>query len=68
MWAVVAGAVKGFGFTVEEILYEVSFANLILMGATLPSYDSGTRGNDEKAINADDPRNREAVRNFFENI
>lgn len=63
-----AGAVKGFGFSVEYALYDISYANLILMGATLPTYDSKAKdGNhgDGDIINAEDPRNREKVRQIF---
>ncbi len=64
-----AGAVKGFGFSVEYTLYDISYANLILMGATLPTYDSGKakdgRNGGEDTINAEDPRNKDKVRQFF---
>lgn len=63
-----AGAVKGFGFSVEYALYDISYANLILMGATLPTYDSKAkdgRSGGEDIIDAEDPRNKDKVRQFF---
>lgn len=50
----------------------MSYANLILYGAVLPSYESETK-NKKKAdeepqhiIKADDPKNRDEVRKFFD--
>lgn len=55
--------------SIEYVLYEMSYANLILYGATLPSYKKkkdgkggkGGKGNDEETISADDPRNNERI-------
>lgn len=55
----------------EYVLYDLSYANLILLGATLPSYDSeknkASRKNEE-VIKAEDPRNKEKVRQFFKSV
>lgn len=51
--------------SIEYVLYEMSYANLILYGATLPSYNKkGRKGgheNNGETINADDPRNNEKI-------
>lgn len=65
----VAGIIKGFNFTMDYVLYELSYANMIMLGAVLPSYDS--KRNKEKrqdVINASDPRNKDKVKAFFDNI
>jgi hypothetical protein len=64
--------VKGFKFPLDYALYDLSYANLILLGATLPSYDSeknkkSSRG-DGEVIKADDPKNREKVKQFFNSV
>ena len=61
----------------------MSYANMVLYGAVLPSYRSKDRnekdgkggkrgkrkgGGKEEVIRADDRRNKEKVRQFFENI
>lgn len=53
--------------TIDYALYEISYANMILYMATLPSYDSYKDKSEAKkkdrgeVINADDPANREKV-------
>lgn len=56
----------------EYVLYDLSYPNLILLGATLPSYNyekaqKGSSVNDD-VIDAEDPNNKEAVKNFFNSI
>lgn len=47
----------------------MSYANMILYSSVLPSYqskkskDSGKKGKDEDVIDADDPKNKELVKN-----
>lgn len=62
--------VKGFNFPVDFVLYDLSYANLILYGATLPRYDRPKKKGEKKqeVINASDPRNRQEVQNFFKNV
>lgn len=49
----------------------MSYANMIMYGAVLPSYKSSKKnatskvGNDNEMINADDPRNRDKVRRIL---
>lgn len=48
----------------------MSYANMIMYGAVLPSYKSGKKNksgkaDDNEVINADDPRNREKVRRIL---
>ena len=66
----IAGFVKAFGVSFEYAVNEVSYVNMVLYGATLPSYGDlkadkkkgkGVTIGDE-VIKADDPKNRELVR------
>lgn len=66
-WAVVAGAMKGFNLTMNQVLYELSYANIILLGATLPSYASHKQDKGE-TLQADDPTNAKEVERFFNSI
>lgn len=55
----------------RDILYNISYANLILYGAVIPSMD--TDGKDKKkkssnVIDAQDPRNREMYINLISNM
>lgn len=69
-----AGTVKAFNLPIDYVLYDLSYVNLIMYGATLPSYESKSDKNknrsdaEQDVIKADDPRNRERVRKFFESI
>nr|DAU88906.1 MAG TPA: hypothetical protein [Caudoviricetes sp.] len=46
----------------------MSYANVIMYSAVLPSYNSKKKDGaaNQKVIKADDPRNKEEVRKFFE--
>lgn len=51
----------------------MSYANLLLYGASLPSYHNKKQGKDkdgkqQEVIKADDPRNRDKVKQFFDSI
>jgi hypothetical protein len=59
----VAGMVKAYNLPIDYVLYEMSYANVIMYGSVLPSYD-GKKGESD-VINADDPQNREAVRGLL---
>lgn len=48
--------------TFDYILYDLSYANLVLYSSVLPSYDDEK---DEDVINADDPRNKEKIRKLL---
>lgn len=70
MWAIIAGIVKAYNFTLEYVLYDLSYANMILLGAVLPSYNpdrKSGKGDKQDVIKADDPANRGALRTFLEN-
>lgn len=61
-----AGFVKAFGCSFDYVLHEISYANVILYSATLPSYDNARKdkkeaGTKENPIKADDPKNRDLV-------
>lgn len=72
IWAVVAGFVKTFGVPFDYVLYELSYANLVLYDRVLPTYISKrdkkkggkklTCGTMDSPIRADDPRNKDLVR------
>ena len=54
----------------EYVLYDMSYANMIMYGAVLPSYksskkDATGKAGDNEEINADDPRNRDKVRRIL---
>ena len=56
----------------DYVLYDLSYANLILLGAALPSYDSDRKKkssqSDQEIIKADDSRNKDKVRQFFNSV
>jgi hypothetical protein len=67
--------VTAYNLPVDYVLYEMSYANMILYSAVLPSYDSkkGNKGGgpdskQQEIIKVDDPRNRDKVKHFFEQI
>lgn len=39
--------IKGFNLPIDYILYELSYANLIMLSATLPSYDKEEKEEEE---------------------
>ena len=68
-----AGTAKAFGLPIEYVLYEMSYANLILYGASLPTYSSKndknkSRSQDEEIIKADNPRNNDRVQAFLDSV
>lgn len=64
-----AGVSKSLGLTIDYVLHEMSYANLNLYSASLPTYrkpdKDGRRGGKEQTIRADDPKNRDLVRDFI---
>lgn len=63
--------VKAYNLPIDYVLYDLSYANMIMYSAVLPSYDGGKDGNKkekQKVIKADDPANRDSVRRFLENV
>lgn len=63
-----AGVSKAFSLPFDYVLYDMSYANVIMYSAVLPSYNSKMKDgkSNQKVIKADDPRNKEEVRKFFE--
>ena len=69
IWALVAGTVKAFCLPIDYVLYDMSYVNMIMYGAVLPSYNpKKDRKKGEEIIKADDPANRDKVRRFFDSI
>lgn len=64
--------VKGFSLPIDYVLYEISYANMIMLGATLPSYNTDKKCDKDTSqqdiIRADDPCNRERVKHFLEMV
>lgn len=61
---------KAFNLPLDYVLYDMSYANMIMYGAVLPSYKSSKKNETGKAvgnekINADDPRNKDKVRSIL---
>lgn len=59
-----AGVIKAFRLPVDYVLYDMSYANLVLYGASLPAYRSPKTKNgkkQEEVIRVDDPRNSDKV-------
>jgi hypothetical protein len=56
----IAGVSKAYTYTPDYILYEVSYANLILYSSVLPSSDDEEE-KEEEIINADDPKNKDLI-------
>lgn len=53
----------------RDILYNISYANLILYGAVIPSIDSDGKGRNRKnVLDAQDPENREIYLNLISNM
>lgn len=58
--------VKNYNLTIEQILYKISYVNIIMMSATTPDY---SRQKDDKknsvTISADDPSNNEKIKRML---
>jgi hypothetical protein len=53
--------------SIEYVLYDMSYANMILYGSVLPSYKSNkdrAKNKKQEIINADDPRNLDKINQF----
>lgn len=62
-----AGTAKAFCLSFDYVLYDMSYANIILYGATLPSYRNGKK-KDEESIRADDPKNTDKLKAMIETM
>lgn len=62
----IAGISKCYNLPFDYVLYKMSFANVQLYNAVIPTFspkkDPGTKGDDSTTINGDDPANQEAIR------
>ncbi|WP_320980051.1 hypothetical protein [Bacteroides sp.] len=62
--------VKAYNLPIDYVLYDMSYANMIMYGAVLPSYtsnkDKGKSGQEQEIIKVDDPKNRDRVKKIFE--
>ena len=56
---------KAYNLPIDYVLYEMSYANMIMYGSVLPSYNSRKDNKGEDTINADDPQNREIARKLM---
>ncbi len=71
-WAIIAGLSKAYTLPFDYVL-DMSFANVIMYSAVLPSRSASTEGKegegkkkDQEIIEANDPDNKEKVKQFFE--
>lgn len=64
------GIVKAFNLTIDYVLYDLSYVNLMLYGASLPSYkgpkDKNGDGQNHKVINGDDPTKQAEIDKLFD--
>lgn len=58
---------KAYNLPIDYVLYDMSYANVLLYGAVLPSFDNvkTETQKSEEVIKADDPANRDKVRNIL---
>ena len=67
IWAVVSGIATGFNLPINYVLYELSYANVVMYGATFPSTESKKENKKKRGvINADDPKNRDLIRKIYD--
>lgn len=64
--------IKGYGLSPEHVIHRMSYANILMLGAVLPSYDrkpddKGSR-QEGPALSADDPANRARIREIFNSV
>ena len=53
--------VKGFGLPVEQVLYELSYANIVLLSATLPDYKAKTKEEDNEILDMSNPEHQTRI-------
>ena len=55
--------VKSFNLSFNDVLYDMSYANILLYSSVLPSYSETKEGagKEEEVIDADDPDNAELI-------
>lgn len=52
--------IKGFNLPIDYILYELSYANLIMLSATLPSYDKEEK-EEEEVLDMSNPNDQARI-------
>ena len=57
---------KEFGWTLDYILWGISFQNVQMLLSDTIDYFSDTKGNSTKTISADDETNNELIQQLFE--
>lgn len=66
----ISGIVKAFNLTIDYVLYDLSYVNLVLYGASLPSYKGpkgkNGEGQNNKVINGDDPTKQAEIDKLFD--
>ena len=67
-----AGISKNYVLPFDYVLYEMSFTNVQMYNAVLPTYDSESKKDKKKKDNdiiwADDPKNKAKVDDFINHI
>ena len=53
--------VKGFGLPVEQVLYELSYANIVLLSATLPDYKAKAKEEDTEILDMSNPEHQTRI-------
>ena len=53
--------VKGFGLPVDQVLYALSYANIVLLSATLPDYKAKTKEEDTEILDMSNPEDQEKI-------
>lgn len=53
--------VKGFGLPVEQVLYALSYANIVLLSATLPDYKAKTKEEDTEILDMSNPEHQKRI-------
>lgn len=67
----IAGVAKAYCLPPEYVLHEMSYVNMIMYGAVIPSYNSKRKGKskdgkEQEEVKVDDPRNRARVRQILD--
>jgi hypothetical protein len=52
--------IKGFNLPIDYILYELSYANLIMLSATLPNYDKEEK-EEEEVLDMSNPNDQARI-------
>lgn len=63
-----AGTVKAFKLPIDYVLYDMSYQNIVMYSACLPSYSAKKKGKSKdrgEVIDADDKRNMDKVREIL---